>query len=127
MNNYNNGLTGTVLDVNMGGRVHDKRISYSGKRDIESLRSRGRLYLGIDIGSTSSDVVALDDNDELVFFDYQRTKGRPIETVRMQLEQLLKFTGQGNIVRASATGSAGRFLAGMNRFETPSRPSGRVD
>ncbi len=41
--------------------------------------------IGIDIGSTSSDVVVLDGDFGIVISDYKRTKGKPVETLRGQL------------------------------------------
>jgi len=77
----------------------------------EPLRGARKLYVGIDIGSTSSDVVVLDDTSKIVICDYQRTKGRPIETVYSQLSEVFKQINHSDIVLAAATGSAGRFLA----------------
>ena len=69
------------------------------------------LYIGIDIGSTSSDIVVLDGAGRSVFCDYQRTKGKPIETVRLQLDKVFRQINPLDITLAVATGSAGRFLA----------------
>ena len=77
----------------------------------EPLRGARKLYVGIDIGSTSSDVVVLDDTSKIVICDYQRTKGRPIETAYSQLSEVFKQINHSDIVLAAATGSAGRFLA----------------
>ena len=46
---------------------------------LELLRGTGALFLGIDIGSTSSDVVVLDDQSRIVLSDYRRTKGKPVD------------------------------------------------
>ena len=83
----------------------------------EPLRSGHRLYLGIDLGSTSSDIVVLDEAGSIIFSDYRRTKGRPIETVRSQLKGVFKEGNSSNIIIAAATGSAGRLLA--KRLEIP--------
>jgi predicted CoA-substrate-specific enzyme activase len=77
----------------------------------EPLRGARKLYVGIDIGSTSSDVAVLDDTSKIVICDYQRTKGRPIETVYSQLSEVFKQINHPDIVLAAATGSVGRFLA----------------
>ncbi len=77
----------------------------------EPLRERHQLYLGVDIGSTSSDVVVLNEDDELIFSNYQRTKGKPIETARLQLNDVCKQVSYSDIVLTAATGSAGRLLA----------------
>jgi len=78
---------------------------------LEALRSARKLYVGIDVGSTSSDVVVLDERSEVVFCEYKRTDGRPVETIRSQLEALLGQVNPSDIVLAAATGSAGRFVA----------------
>jgi len=83
-----------------------------GRRDRpEPLHRARRLYIGIDIGATSSDVVVLNDAAEVIFCDYQRTKGRPIQTVRSQLEAVFRYINPLDVVFAAATGSVGRFLA----------------
>ena len=58
----------------------------------EPLRKERKFCVGIDIGSTSSDVVVLDDNNEVVLCNYQRTKGRPIETAYSQLKDIACIT-----------------------------------
>ena len=77
----------------------------------EPLHGKRKLYVGIDIGSTSSDVVVLDDSSRVVSCDYRRTKGRPIETANLQLRDIFGQVNPSDIVLAAATGSAGRFLA----------------
>ena len=78
---------------------------------LEALRGEHKLYLGMDIGSTSSDVVVIDDDSRIIYSDYQRTKGRPIETIQSQLRQIFKQVNPAKITLAVATGSAGRFLS----------------
>jgi predicted CoA-substrate-specific enzyme activase len=75
------------------------------------VRDKQRFYIGIDVGSTSSDIVVLDSANNRIFCDYQRTKGKPIETVRAQLDKVFKQMNPSDVVLAVATGSAGRFLA----------------
>lgn len=81
------------------------------QRQPISLRNKGEFYIGIDVGSTSSDVVVLDSDSKSVFCDYQRTKGKPIETVCLQLEGVFRQINPSDVALTVATGSAGRFLA----------------
>ncbi|TFG49917.1 MAG: CoA activase, partial [Candidatus Brocadiia bacterium] len=69
------------------------------------------LSLGIDIGSTSSDIVVLDKAGRVVYCDYLRSKGRPVETARLQLNELFRHISTSSIRLSAATGSAGRFIA----------------
>jgi predicted CoA-substrate-specific enzyme activase len=69
------------------------------------------LRLGIDIGSVSSDVIVLDERGHVVFKDYRRTLGRPVETVTEQLEQLFGTIPASRFERVAVTGAAGRLTA----------------
>ncbi len=70
-------------------------------------------YLGIDVGSVSTNLVILDENEEMVAKIYRRTQGKPIEAVQAgltELEDLL--TEPVNVLGVGATGSA-RHLTGV--------------
>jgi len=90
-------------------KVTSKRADTS--HYVEPLRSSHQLQIGIDIGSTSSDIVVLDETFQIVFSDYRRTKGRPIETVRSQIAGAFRYINSADVVLTAATGSTGRFLA----------------
>jgi activator of 2-hydroxyglutaryl-CoA dehydratase len=75
-------------------------------RPPEPLKGKDCLYLGIDVGSTSSDVVILDSEFKLIYSDYKRTKGRSAETLAAQLCELLKIYNVNQIEYSAATGSA---------------------
>ncbi len=97
----------------MDGRMQSDVVATGGDRkdNVEPLRRRGELYLGIDVGSTSSDIVVLDASGAIVLSDYRRTLGRPVETARTQLAEVLGKVHGADIVSAAATGSAGRLIA----------------
>ena len=73
--------------------------------------SKQTLRLGIDIGSVSSDVIVRDDRGHVVFKDYRRTLGRPIETVLEQLGRLFAAYPATRFERMAVTGSAGRLAS----------------
>ncbi len=91
------------IDITTSGRTQPPQL--------EPLHSRGKLYIGIDIGSTSSDLIVLDEKLAVAYSDYRRTKGKPIETASEQLRELFRQINQSNVVLSAATGSVGRFLA----------------
>ena len=64
---------------------------------LEPIRGTGTLFLGIDIGSTSSDVVVLDNENRIVLSDYRRTKGKPVETFRTQLREIFAKINPANV------------------------------
>lgn len=69
-------------------------------------------YLGIDVGSLSTNVVAIDKNKKILSRVYLRTSGRPIEAVKEGIkiakEEIERFV---NIKGVATTGS-GRYLLG---------------
>ena len=69
-------------------------------------------YLGIDVGSVSTNLVLLDDQGNMIKEIYTRTEGRPIEVVDRCLHQIqLEFGDRVHIKGVGSTGS-GRELIG---------------
>jgi predicted CoA-substrate-specific enzyme activase len=82
-------------------------------RKLEPVKGRTGLSLGIDVGSTSSDIVVLDSLQQIVYSNYRRTKGRAVQTLVNQLDELLKIISLDRIESVSATGSASRLIASL--------------
>jgi predicted CoA-substrate-specific enzyme activase len=69
-------------------------------------------YLGVDVGSLSTNLVVLDKNRNVVARRYLMTEGRPIEAVRRGLGEIgEELGGSVNIIGCATTGS-GRYLTG---------------
>nr|MBN2277904.1 CoA activase [candidate division Zixibacteria bacterium] len=70
------------------------------------------VYLGIDIGSLSTNLVLIDQDKNVVARRYLMTEGRPIEAVRRGLAEIGEEVGtRVNILGVGTTGS-GRYLIG---------------
>ncbi|OGP32463.1 MAG: CoA activase [Deltaproteobacteria bacterium GWC2_42_11] len=70
------------------------------------------VYLGIDIGSVSTNVILIDEHSKLIARRYLSTAGRPIEAVRQGLKEIGEECGDKvNVIGAGTTGS-GRYLIG---------------
>jgi len=69
-------------------------------------------YIGIDVGSISTNVVAIDKDKKLIEKCYLRTAGRPIEAVRKGIEIIGSKVGDGINVKGAATTGSGRYLTG---------------
>ena len=82
-------------------------------RKLEPVKGEGGFSLGIDVGSTSSDIVVLDGQRRIVYSNYKRTKGRAVATLVSQLEELLKIISIDKIESAAATGSASRLITSL--------------
>lgn len=68
-------------------------------------------YLGVDVGSISTDFVIIDEEGIIQQQLYLKTKGRPLEAIRLGLKELGKEFSTEEIAGSGATGS-GRGLAG---------------
>ncbi|KOF57353.1 MULTISPECIES: acyl-CoA dehydratase activase [Clostridium] len=67
-------------------------------------------YMGVDVGSVSTDIVLLNKNTEVVESIYLRTKGRPIEAIQNGLKILKDKYTDRQILGVGTTGS-GRQIA----------------
>ena len=69
-------------------------------------------YLGIDVGSISTNVAVIDDNGDVLARRYLFTAGRPLEAVCNGLREVATELGDNiKVVGAGTTGS-GRYLTG---------------
>ena len=72
-----------------------------------------KLYLGIDVGSVSTNLVLTDDRNQVLAFEYLRTRGRPIQVVQEGLKLIAEeLPPQADICGVGVTGSA-RNLIGV--------------
>jgi predicted CoA-substrate-specific enzyme activase len=69
-------------------------------------------YLGIDVGSVSTNLALLDENGRLLHGIYLRTSGRPIEVVQQGLEEIDGIFRGKILVRGVGTTGSGRELIG---------------
>ncbi len=53
----------------------------------------GRRYLGIDCGSTTTKLVLIGEDDQILFHHYQSNKGNPADVIREQLTKLYELCG----------------------------------
>ncbi|MGD1076146.1 MAG: acyl-CoA dehydratase activase, partial [Thermodesulfovibrionales bacterium] len=67
-------------------------------------------YLGIDIGSISTNLAVIDNNGSLLAKRYLMTAGRPIEAVRQGLQEIAEEVGNGIQVMGVGTTGSGRYM-----------------
>ena len=70
------------------------------------------VYLGIDVGSLSTNVVLIDDGTEVIARRYLATAGKPLEAIRTGLAEIHDEVGDRVRVRAVGTTGSGRYLTG---------------
>lgn len=73
---------------------------------------RSGYYLGIDVGSVSTNIVFMDENCEIVKKSYLRTNGRPIDILTGGLRDFADDISDGEVLGVGTTGS-GRQLAAV--------------
>ncbi|WP_099190352.1 2-hydroxyacyl-CoA dehydratase [Tepidibacter mesophilus] len=93
---------------------------FNNKYEVEEFRKRhnknkikinditeynGNCYLGIDAGSTTTKVVLIDDNKNLLYSFYGLNNGKPLEfTVKILKDMYTKLPKEANIVYSTSTG-----------------------
>lgn len=69
-------------------------------------------YLGVDVGSVSTNLVVLDDRGRLIKEIYTKTDGRPVEVVDRGLREIWEEMGPRLRIRGVGTTGSGRELIG---------------
>lgn len=87
--------------------LYDKNIHYqkNGKEKI-------KVFLGIDVGSLSTNVVLIDKDHRVIARRYLPTAGKPLEAIQKGMTEIYDEVGENvEVVGAGTTGS-GRYLTG---------------
>jgi len=69
-------------------------------------------FLGIDVGSLSTNVVAMDKDYNIISKRYLMTAGRPIEAIRQGLAEVGAEVADKVVIRGVGTTGSGRYLTG---------------
>jgi predicted CoA-substrate-specific enzyme activase len=70
------------------------------------------VYLGLDIGSLSTNVVLIDEEHRVVARRYLPTAGKPLEAIRQGLTEIFDEVGEDILVLGAGTTGSGRYLTG---------------
>jgi len=92
-------------------------------------------YVGVDVGSISTNVVVIDSDHNVIARRYLMTEGRPLEAVKKGLYEVGQEVGDRVVVRGCATTGSGRYLTGefigadvvKNEITTHARAAVEVD
>jgi predicted CoA-substrate-specific enzyme activase len=76
------------------------------------LRKITRVYLGIDIGSTTTKYVLINENREIIHKKYVPTQGKPIEVTQWLLKSMRDDVGKKIEIVGTATTGSGRNVVG---------------
>ena len=68
-------------------------------------QAKGKVYLGIDAGSTTTKAALIDENKNLLYSFYKGNEGKPIDATITMLRELYKvLPAEAHIAKATVTG-----------------------
>ena len=70
------------------------------------------VYLGLDVGSLSTNIVLIDDKDNVIARRYLPTASKPIDAIRHGMAEIAAEIGHRVTVRGAGTTGSGRYLTG---------------
>ncbi len=81
-------------------------------RKLQPEEKNVSVYLGVDVGSISTCLAAIDEDGRLLAKSYLMTAGKPIEAVRQGLREIVQALKDQVVVKGIATTGSGRYLTG---------------
>jgi predicted CoA-substrate-specific enzyme activase len=98
---------------------HLKRLFYNGDGStpldecpISGKQQKKKVYMGVDVGAVSTNIVVLDENKRLLATKYLMTEGNPIESVKKGLRDIGVEIKDFIEVQAVATTGSARYFTG---------------
>lgn len=79
---------------------------------IPESKEKYEVYLGLDIGSLSTNVVLIDKENRVVARRYLPTASKPLEAIRRGLSEIAEEIGDRVVVKGAGTTGSGRYLTG---------------
>ena len=106
-------LNGTATKFDSLPPLKESLAEYSKKvHFVRNGNGRVGVYLGLDIGSLSTNVVLIDKEHNVVSRRYLPTAGKPLEAIRKGLTEIYDEVGEDVIVLGAGTTGSGRYLTG---------------
>ncbi len=87
--------------------VYNKTVVFDKTAD-----NKTEVYLGLDIGSLSTNVVLIDKDDNVVSRRYLPTASKPLEAIRIGMSEIFNEVGDKVVVKGVGTTGSGRYLTG---------------
>ncbi len=86
------------------------RHKVSGLAEIDPATYSGKAYLGIDCGSTTTKLMLITENDEILYSYYGSNRGNPIEIIREKLLEIYEICEERIKIAGSAVTGYGEEL-----------------
>ncbi len=89
-----------------------KQVDTAGLHKVHPLKPGEPTWLGIDIGSTSTNLVLVNRQGQVIDYQYLRTSGAPLEVARKGMDDLSRRLGMEVNIAAIGTTGSGRYRVG---------------
>jgi predicted CoA-substrate-specific enzyme activase len=102
------------ISVPAASRLLLKQTAFPENNEIyvSALPKRNQVYLGIDIGSTTTKYAVINKDREIIHKSYVPTQGKPIEITQMLLKTVRNDLGKKSQIAGTATTGSGRNVVG---------------
>jgi predicted CoA-substrate-specific enzyme activase len=100
--------------IPLAPRLTLKKTMFTGPTNHlkRGLSKRKKVFLGLDIGSTTIKYVLVDEERAIVHKNYVMTQGRPIEVTQRLFKHILREKGDNFEISGAATTGSGRYVVG---------------
>ncbi len=72
----------------------------------------GKLFVGIDVGSVSTNICCVDHYGQVIYVRYYRNEGEPLQIIRKGMNELFHSIGKEDEIHGIGSTGSGRLLAG---------------
>jgi predicted CoA-substrate-specific enzyme activase len=106
-------LTGTATEFVSLPQLKESSAEY--RKEVNFVKNgndKTGAYLGLDIGSLSTNVVLIDEKHNVIARRYLPTAGKPLEAIQKGLTEIFDEVGEDIIVLGAGTTGSGRYLTG---------------
>ena len=112
LDKLNNYLTADSTTFSSLPKLKESSAKYN--KDIHSKSDGAKLpvYLGIDVGSLSTNVVLIDEQHNVIARRYLPTAGKPLEAIQTGMTEIYDEVGESVEVIGAGTTGSGRYLTG---------------
>ena len=110
LENYLSGASASFISL---PQLKESEAEY--RKDVNFVKNgkeKTTVYLGLDIGSLSTNVVLIDDKHRVVARRYLPTAGKPLEAIQKGMTEIYDEVGDFVVVAAAGTTGSGRYLTG---------------
>ncbi|MBN2349077.1 MAG: hypothetical protein JXJ22_09580 [Bacteroidales bacterium] len=84
-------------------------------KEVRNIKENNKIipvYLGVDVGSLSTNLVLIDNENRVIARRYLPTASRPLEAIQRGLTEIYEEVGEKVEVKACGTTGSGRYLTG---------------